>query len=69
MFAAAGVKTLIHSGAFIAALKRCATQNRGFSASCEAAPFHSSRRRFVKLFRKHRIFGPAVRAGHFRTRF
>jgi hypothetical protein len=39
MFAIAGVKTLIHLGAFIAALKRCATQNPGFSASCEAVPF------------------------------
>jgi hypothetical protein len=39
MFAIAGVKTLIHLGAFIAALKRCATQNPGFSASCEAVLF------------------------------
>jgi hypothetical protein len=43
MFAIAGVKTLIHLGAFIAALKRCATQNPGFSASCEAVPFPKAR--------------------------
>jgi hypothetical protein len=41
VFAPSGAKARIRSAAFIAVLKRCATQNRSCSANSEAVPSHN----------------------------